>query len=69
MVKSFSTPTRVVFQRETYIVVGVDEKFFEGGAVRLQHEKTHERLVVSEQDAEWQDLLVLENPKRLNVEG
>ena len=65
--KTLSSPTIVSWRGVQYYVIGVDNMFYDGGAVRLQPVKGGNRVVVSIADAEWNELVVAEAPKTLSA--
>ena len=67
--KTFTSPTIVEFQGTEYWVVGTVLDFFNSGpAVRLQPTKGGACIVVTHQDAEWDDLTITEEPRTMSVE-
>ena len=65
--KSFSTPTIVSFRGTQYWVIGVDSMFWEQGAIRLQPIRGGNRVVISPSDAEWEELIVVSDPKTMSA--
>lgn len=65
--KTLSSPTIVSWNGQQYYVIGVDNTFWEVGAVRLQPVKGGNKVVVSAEDAEWDELVVVEAPKTLSA--